>query len=467
MRRNRRVGVAILSAVALAAGVAGCGSGGGSGGSSSSKGITVWSLENQPDRFATTKQIAAGFTKKTGIQVKVVAIDEQQFPQLIATAAESGKLPDVMGALSLGDVRQVDQQKLLDTDAAAKVISDLGAGTFTKSALALSRDGSRQLEVPSDAWAQILVYRKDLFAKAGLQPPTTYAALERAAAALTKNGQEGITLATDPADTFTEQSFESLALGNDCQLVDGSGKITLDSPQCAATFKLYGDLAQKYSPKGTQTVDTTRASYFAGKSAMVLWSTFILDELAGLRNDALPTCPQCQNDKRWLAKHSGIVTSVVGPDASGNGGGYGEIGGWTVSSTAKKSQAEKFIEYMMSTGYTRWLGMAPEGKFPVRTGPQPGSNQYVQAWSHLKAGVDTKATLSSIYDASTMNSITGVTRSIARWALPEGQGKLLGPLVAQNTIPKVVAALGSGSATPSQAQQQAQQDVQKIAGSVK
>jgi hypothetical protein len=43
----------------------------------------------------------------------------------------------------------------------------------------------------------------------------------------------------------------------------------------------------------------------------------------------------------------------------------------------------------------------------------------------------------------------------------------MGPIVAQGTISKVVAALGSGSLTPQQAQQQAQQDVEKVQGSVK
>jgi multiple sugar transport system substrate-binding protein len=375
-------------------------------------------------------------------------------------------MPDLMGSLSLGDVRQIATQKLINTDAAAAVIKELDPKTFAPSALSLTKDGDAQLEVPSDAWAQILVYRKDLFAKAGLKPPTTYDALLAAAKKLTTDGQFGITLATDPADTFTGQSFEAVALGNDCQLVDGKGTITLDSPQCAKAFDLYGQLAQNYSPKGTQTVDTTRASYFAGKSAMVMWSTYILDELAGLRNDALPTCPECKGDKTWLAKNSGIVTNIQGPDSK-SGGDYGEIAGWTISSSAKANAAEKFVEFVMSTDYTKWLGMAPEGEFPVRKGPKAGSTEYVDAWSDLKAGVDTKAPLSSIYDAATMKEITGVASSIDRWALPEGQGDLIGPLTAQNTIPKVIAALGSGSIDAQQAQQQAQAAVEKVKGSLK
>ncbi len=463
MMRTRGAGVAVAGLV-IAATLAGCG--GSSGSSGSAKNITVWSLENQPDRVALTQKIAGEFTKQSGIHVKIVGIDEGQFPQLIATAAESGKLPDVMGALSLGDVRQVYQQKLLDTSAAKQVIDDLGAGTFAKSALDLSRDGSTQVEVPSDAWAQILVYRKDLFRQAGLQPPTTYSALQQAAKTLTKSGQYGITLATDPSDAFTEQSFESIALGNNCQLINSSGKITLDSSQCAASFNLYGDLAQNDSPKGTQTVDTTRATYLAGQAAMVLWSTYILPSLAGLDNGNLPTCPQCRGNKDWLAKNSGIVTAVRGPQGSA-AGGYGEIGGWTISSTAQTASAEKFIEYMMSKGYTQWLGMAPEGKIPVRSGPTPGSKQYIDAWRKLKTGVTSKAPLDSVYPASTIAQIAAVTKGVNRWALPVGQGKIMGPLVAQNTIPKVIGALGSGSDSAQQAQQQAQQDAQHVADTTK
>ena len=70
---------------------------------------------------------------------------------------------------------------------------------------------------------------------------------------------------------------------------------------------------------GAQDVDTTRASYFAGQAAMIIWSSFILDEMAGLRNDALPTCPECKDDPAFLPKNSGVVT--VAPGAVGRRAG--------------------------------------------------------------------------------------------------------------------------------------------------
>src|SRR5690349_3542916 len=78
MMRTRRAGVGAAAALALAVTtLAGCGSSGGS--SSSPNSITVWSLENQPDRVALTQKIAGEFTKQTGIHVKIVGIDEAQF----------------------------------------------------------------------------------------------------------------------------------------------------------------------------------------------------------------------------------------------------------------------------------------------------------------------------------------------------------------------------------------------------
>lgn len=461
--RMRKIVTGATLLVVSAAMLAGCSTSGSAG--DKGKTITVWSEENQPDRVNTTKKIIRGFTEKTGIQVKLVPVDENQVAQLIASAAISGKLPDVMGSIPLSIVRQLDSQKLLNTDSAGNIVRSLGKDTFVGSALNLVQDGDRQLSVPDSAFAQILVYRKDLFEKAGLKPPTTYSALEKAAKALTAGSNYGITLATDPADVFTSQTFESLALGNNCQLVDSSGNVKLTSSACKTTWDLYGSLAQRYSPQGTQTVDTTRATYFAGQAAMVEWSTYILDELGGLRNDALPTCPQCASDPTWLAKNSGIVRAIQGPDG-GKGATYGEATSWLVTKKANASASEKFIEYMLSDGYLDWLGVAPEGKFPLRTGTSDNPSKFSDGWKTLQAGVDTKKKLSDIYDAATIDALLNVPSQIDRWAIPQGQGALLGPVNTQLPISKAIASIGSGT-SPAGAAQAAQSSVEQLKAKLK
>src|SRR4029078_8406194 len=88
--------------------------------------------------------------------------------------AAAGKLPDVIGGLPLGQVRTLSTNKLIETDAVGSVVDDLDRGPFNDSALELTADGKDQLAVPSESWVQLLVYRKDLFKKAGMSTAKTH-----------------------------------------------------------------------------------------------------------------------------------------------------------------------------------------------------------------------------------------------------------------------------------------------------
>jgi len=358
-KRRVRLALAVIGASALVAGCSSSGSGGGNGGSGDA--LVEWTLENLPDRVAAQEEIAANFTKSSGVKVDLVAIDENQFNQLLTSSAAAGKLPDVIGALPLAGVQALAANDLIDSDTAAAVVDDLGADTFSQRALELTRDGDKQLAVPSDGWAQLLVYRKDLFDAAGLAAPRTYDDILAAAQKLDSPEVAGFTGATVPNDAFTQQTFEHLALGNGCQMVNKSGDVTLDSDECVAAFDFYDKLITQYSVSGAQDVDTTRAAYFAGQSAMVVWSSFILDEMAGLRADALPTCPQCAADPAFLAKNSGVVTAISGPNG-GQGAQFGEVVSWAVTPDAKTDAAKQFVSYMMQDGYEQWIGFAPRAR---------------------------------------------------------------------------------------------------------
>ncbi|WP_250035263.1 ABC transporter substrate-binding protein [Paractinoplanes maris] len=451
----------IVAAVALAAApLTACGDDGG-GDDAGGGTLTVWSLENQTERVQATQAIADRFTAASGIKVKIVATDENQFSSLITSAAAAGTLPDVVGALPLAAVAQMATNDLVDGDATKAVVDGLGAGTFSPRALELTSQDGKQLAVPSDGWAQLLFYRTDLFDKAGLPAPDTYAKILDAAAKLNTGGTAGISLATVPNDAFTEQSFENLALGNGCELVDASKAITLESPQCVRAFQLYGDLATKYSVPGAQDVDTTRATYFAGKSAMVVWSSFLLDELAGTRNDALPTCPQCKADKTFLAKNTGVVTAIAGPD--GKPAQFGEITSWTITNGGERTDAAKqFVSYLMNEGYTDWLGIAPEGKFPVRKGDAADPAKFTKAWNDLPAGVDTKQPLGKVYPPEVIEALQKSPDTFQRWGFPQKQGALVGATLAELPVPKAINALTGGGKDAAGAAKQAADDVRTI-----
>jgi multiple sugar transport system substrate-binding protein len=462
--KARRLIALLVGCVLLAA--AGCGGGDGGGGDSGDdKSLTFWTGEDLAERVAATQKIVDRFQEKSGIQVKVVPIAEDQLATQVQSASAGGTLPDVMGALSLGFVHNLAADDLADPDAANEVIESLGRDTFSERALSLVESDGKPVAVPSDTWTQLLVYRKDLFEKAGLETPDTYDKILAAAAKLKQPGQNGIVAATKAADGFTQQTFEYFALANGCQLTDDQGKIQLTTPQCVATFKFYGDLITQGSSKGGQDADTTRAAYFAGKSAMIVWSSFLLDELAGLRKDALPTCKECRADKKFLSENSGVVTAITGPNGS-EPTQFGEVTNFAIMKDGNTDGAKQFVEFMMSEGYADWLALAPEGKFPTRSGTKDNPEEYNEAWSKLQAGVDEKAPLSELYPTEVLEALTTSTDTMNRWGFQQGQGRLVGAQLAELPIPKALASLLDGQLTPDTAAKQAQADVEEIAQSV-
>ncbi|MFF5611392.1 ABC transporter substrate-binding protein [Streptomyces albidoflavus] len=455
--RGTRAALAGLAATLVAGLLAGCGSDAADEAKSDHR-ITVWTQENLPPRMAATKKVVHRFEQESGVKVDLVGVDESQLPQLIMSAAAAGKLPDVIGAVPMGQIWQMYGNGLLDTEVAEQIVDDLDPGTFQPNALSLTADGATRLAVPSDAWLQLLVYRKDLFAQAGLKPPTTYAGALKAAEKLDKGNRDGISLATDPSDVFTQQSFESLALANDCQLVDGAGEVALTSPPCQNAFRTYDALAREHGAPGTQSVDTTRATYFSGRSAMMVWSSFLLDELAGLRSDALPSCPECKKDPDFLAENTGVVPAMQGPDGK-EPAQFGEITSWAVTRTAETDASRKFIAYMMGEGYAEWFGMAPEGKIPVRNGTPEDPDAFRTAWREADMGIDKRRSLADAYPDGLAGQLLDGVGGIKRWGLAEGQGTLVGATNGELPVAKAIGAMTSGQRSPREAAQDAADEV--------
>jgi multiple sugar transport system substrate-binding protein len=459
-KRPAIVGVALAAMMALAACGGGDDSGDGGGGEGDNS-IVVWTGDTLPDRVAATEAIIEAFTADTGIEVELVGVDEDQFNQLLTSAAAAGELPDVVGSQPLAAIRTLAANDLLNTEAAAAVVEALDRDTFSERSLELTSDGDTQLSVPTDAWSQVLYYRKDWFDAAGLAPPETYEDMLAAAAALDTPERAGFVGATTPGDAFTQQTFEHLALANGCELVDDEGEVTIDSDQCVEAFQFYQDLIGQYSVAGAQDVDTVRAAYFSGQAAMAIWSTFLLDELAGLRNDALPSCPECAGDPTFLATNTGIVASLQGPDGE-EPAQYGEVSSWAITSTAATEPSQQFVEYMLSDGYVDWVAIAPEGKFPVRSGTEENPTEYVDAWQGLQVGVDQKAPLSQFYPPEVIEILTSGADQFSRWGITQGQGDLIGASLGELPVPQAIGVLTGGGASAEQAAQQAAEALNSI-----
>jgi multiple sugar transport system substrate-binding protein len=285
-----------------------------------------------------------------------------------------------------------------------------------------------------------------------------------AAKALHAEGRAGIVAATGPADSFTQQTFEYLALANGCQVVDEAGTVLLTSPECVDTFRAYTDMITNGSVPGIQDADTTRAAYFAGQAAMIIWSSFLLDELAALRDDAMPVCDECEADPLFLADNSGVVTALSG--ASGEPSQFGELVTFAIGADADQESARTFVEWMMSEGYVDWLALAPEGKVPTRLGTAEEPTAFADAWKALETGVDRRAALSDLYPPEVLDALATSAETMDRWGFRQGQGDIVGPLLVELPIPGALAEALDVGLTPEDAAAQAQADVEDIIDSM-
>ncbi len=440
----RRTVLALLAVTALVA--VGCGGddeeGGGEGGGASGETLTVWNNEFQPDRLAATQAILDEFTEKTGVKTKQVAVPEDQLTTLMTNAAAADELPDVVLATPTAQSHQYAAEELFDSEAAQAVVDKLGADTFSEKALELVSVDGVATGVPSDGWGQLLIYRKDLFDKAGLQAPKTLDDVRAAAKQLNGDGVAGITLATAAGDGFTAETFEHVALAEGCQMTDDAGEVTFDSPECVEALRWYADLASSYSVKGAQDVDSTRATYFAGRAAMMFWSPFLLDGMAGLRDDTKPTCKQCKQDVAYLAKNSGLVGPLSG--SAGEPAQFGSVSTFNITVDAPTEDAQALVEYMMDDGYVRWLGLSPQGKYPVRSGDSEDPEKFQTAWAELESGVDTKAPLSDFYSDASIASLGEGVQNFQRWGFAQGQGALMGALSGEQPVANAVSEVIGG-----------------------
>lgn len=451
------------AALALLAAAAAAGCGGSSDADtpddppSGARALTVWTLDDQPDRIAATRRNVAGFTRRTGIRVELVGVGDDELAARMAAAVRAGRLPDV-AQLPMASAHAYARSGVLSSEAAQQVVDRLGEETFSARALSLLTSDGQVAAVPSDGWGQLLIYRKDVFDEAGIAAPRSLDDVRRAARRLHRPQMAGITLATTPT-AFTAETFEHVALATGCQLLDDTGRVTLTSPACRKAFAAYVDLA-RHSVRGEQDVDSTRDTYFAGRAAMVFWSPFLLDAMAGLRDDAVPSCPQCREDAAYLAHNSGLI----GPLSSPRGGRaqFGTISTWGIATDGDTARGGRFVEYMMSEGYERWLALSPQGKYPVRVGDRSSPNRFVDDWIGLPSGVDRKAPLSEFYSRRSIESVGEGALSFQRWGFEQGRAALIGAMHGPEPVARAVAAAVAGALEPAQAAQQAQAAVEKL-----
>lgn len=397
--------------------------------------LRFWTTEEQPERLAKQLEMAADFKAAEGIEIEVIPVTEKDLGTRATAAFAAGDLPDVIYHTLQYALPWTDAG-ILDADAATEVIEDLGVETFAPGALNMAATDDGYASVPVDGWTQMIVYRRDLFEEKGLEPPNSYANVLAALEQL-HNPPEmfGFVSATKVDENFMSQVLEHVFLANGVSPVNADGLAPLDEKKTTEVLEFYKAIS-KASPPGELYWKQSRELYFAGQAAMIIWSPFILDELAGLRDSAPPTI----NDDpttRELASNTGVVTKFSGP-SNPEGAAWGDVRYFGITSDADIESAIKFVKYSMNEGYTKTLSIAPEGKFPVRRGNSENPTAFVDAWSELPVGVDRKAPLSELYAEDMIAEIVNGLDTAQRWGVKEGQLSLASKIINSQAINRIV-----------------------------
>jgi multiple sugar transport system substrate-binding protein len=404
-------------------------------GAASAEDLRFWTTEEQPERLALQEEMAADFAEATGHTVEVIPVTESDLGTRATAAFAAGDLPDVIYH-PLQYALPWAEAGILDIDAATDVIENLGADTFSQGALALAETEDGYASVPVDGWTQMIVYRRDLFDEAGLEAPDSYADVLAAIEALHEPPEMyGFVAATKVDENFMSQVLEHVFLANGVSIVSEDGAATLEEGPTLEVLDFYKAIAEA-SPPGELYWDQSRTLYFSGNAAMIIWSPFILDELAGLRDSAPPTITDDPTSSE-LASRTGIVTNFAGP-SNPDGAAWGDIRYFGITNDAATDAAMEFVEYSMGEGYGQTLAIAPEGKFPVRRGTAENPSEFTDLWATLPVGVDRKAPLGDLYEASMIEEIVGGLDVAQRWGVEEGQLALASKIINAQGINRVV-----------------------------
>ncbi len=365
--------------------------------------IEVWIGTDSGRKWAEFRELGAGFMEKyPKIEIRFVPIAEGELTKRMETAQAANVLPDIVwgGAERVFSFAADD---IVDEYAVEEVINNVGTADFKERILNLlaNADTGRHIAIPFYGWVQAIWYRQDLFEKAGLAAPTNWEAIIAACEVLPNtNGIEyGITLGTDPTQNYPHQFFEQVAMSNDAWPFSEDGTVTMDTPQMVEALRFYTSL-QKYAPQGPQYWRGARESYELGQSAMLLYSTFIMDDLVD--GSDLASGDKVQIAVPDLARKTGMATVLEGPNGSAI---YGQVVVATILKGAD-SAAQQVIEYFLTEGFVEVISIEPHAKIPV-----------------LKSRSDEWSSLSeyfSYYSQATIQNIASSMQHAKRWiAHPE------------------------------------------------
>ena len=348
MIKKRLVAVAGMAALSLTLAACGGGSGGGSSGGqpAGSAPATVDSLTvldyytDEPGKSNIDAQL-----KNCGTSIGVASLDHQSVPgptliQKVLQQASSKTLPDVL-MLDNPDIQQIAEAGAL------MPLGDFGlnADGYAPGPVSAATYQGQLYGLQPGANTLAIFYHKDVLAKAGVQPPKTWAELKTAAKKLTSGKQYGFAF---NATADYEGAWQFLPP----MWTNGGDETDLKSPQVAEALQLWKDLVDDGSVSKS-VVNWKQADvndqFIAGKAAMMLNGPWQIPSLQKAKVDF------------------GVVPFPVNkPDQTSIAPLGGEA--WTVPVTSDKAKMAKAAELVkcMNTDENQLLRGKQGGVVPTK-----------------------------------------------------------------------------------------------------
>lgn len=254
----------------------------------------------------TIKELIPEFEKEYRIKVNVESYEENQLtPKLTIEFTSGASTVDVFMTRPLQEGRLFFKNQWYNPLNSYIKQKDpvWNWKDFPASAVKAVSINKKIYAVPLVTEWQVVFYRKDLFKKANLEPPTTLEELEAAAKVLHNPGAElyGIVSRGQRAAAVTQFSSYLYAFGGD---FIKNGKCVLDTPNAIRAFKYYGKLLHNYGPPGVTNMSWPQAQALFASGKVAMWT------------DASVLIAGLLDEKSRVAKKVGVAVFPAGPAGS-------------------------------------------------------------------------------------------------------------------------------------------------------
>lgn len=354
-RRAATVVTAIAATVALGAG---CVGGGGQAPEETStkgavskdtKGTVRLLMEGVPDSDI-VKELVPAFTKEyPGIKVEIETLPYDQIRDKLVASFQAPK--------PTYDLVVVDNPWMYDfakagflepLEGRVENTDGYAYDDFAEPLRSINEVDGHTYGVPFYNYALGLVYRKDLFAAEGIEPPKTLPELQAAAAKLTTAKRAGIAMQPQRGYKVFEE-WGNFLFAEGGRIQDDSGAVTLDTAAGRKALSAYIAMYEKSAPDNSLNwaFDEAQRAVSSDKAAMMVSYNWMLPTL----------------NKKGSGKYAGKFGLAPFP------GGHQVLGSWSWSVPANSATSDAswaFVSWLTSKQGEKQRVL--EGGAPVRTG---------------------------------------------------------------------------------------------------